>query len=142
MVWPSREKATVTVLGGTLDLPVRPPNGADGLLLPLPELATAAPEPTTAVGPGVVRIDRIGLELGTEGSFGCRIEDDDPLSAAVETRQTQSLARDTWRIRIETETRLSCTYDAFELRAAMRAWEGDVELCHRTWNCSIPRDFA
>jgi predicted acyl esterase len=142
MVWPSRENATVTIFGGTLDLPVRPPNAADALLPPLPMPETAAPEPTTVVRPGVVRIDWIGLELGTEGNFQCHIEDDDPLSAVTEMRQMQTISRDGWRTRIETRMRMSCTYDAFVLRATMQAWEGDVEVCRREWDRSVPREFV
>ena len=92
--------------------------------------------------PGVVRIDRIGFELGTEGSFWCHVEDDDPLSAVTEMRYTQTISRDAWRTRIETQLRMSCTYDAFLLQAAMRAWEGDVQVCRREWDESVPRDFA
>jgi predicted acyl esterase len=142
MVWPSRENATVTVFGGTLDLPVRPPDLADTLLPSLPKPETAPPEPVTVVSPGVVRIDRIGLELGTEGSFRCHVEDNDPLSAVTEMRYTQRISRDAWRTRIETCMRLSCTYDAFLLQAAMQAWDGDAEVCRREWATSVPRDFA
>jgi uncharacterized protein len=142
MVWPSREKATVTIFGGTLDLPVRAPKAQDASLTPLPEPETTPPEPTTVVRPGVVRIDRIGLELGTEGNFQSHIEDDDPLSAVAEMQQTQSISRDAWQVRIETQMRMSCTYDAFMLRATMQAWEGALEVCRREWNCSIPRDFV
>jgi putative CocE/NonD family hydrolase len=142
MIWPSREKATVTVFGGMLYLPVRPPNAQDALLPPLPGPETAPPEPVTAVRPGVVRIDRIGLELGTEGDFESHIEEDDPLSAVAEMRLTQSISRDAWRVRIETSLRLSCTYDAFVLRATMQAWDGDSEVCRREWDCTVPRDFV
>jgi uncharacterized protein len=142
MIWPSREKATVTVFGGTLDLPVRPPNAQDALLPPLPGPETAPPEPVTAVRPGVVRIDRIGLELGTDGDFQSHIEEDDPLSAVAEMRFTQTISRDAWHVRIETSLRLSCTYDAFVLRAIMQAWDGDLEVCRREWDCSVPRDFV
>ena len=60
MVWPSRENATVTVFGGTLDLPVRPPNAADALLpsLPEPETALARADHGRASGGGTDRPDR------------------------------------------------------------------------------------
>jgi hypothetical protein len=141
MIWPSPEAATVTVYGGSVDLPVRPPSVADAALVPLPGPETAPPEPVTAVREGVVRIDRIGLELGTESSFTAHVEDHDPLSAVLEMRQTQTVARGEWRIRIETETQLSCTHDAFVARATMSAWEGDVTVCRRAWDSEIPRDF-
>jgi hypothetical protein len=140
MIWPSPERATVTVFGGTLDLPVRQPD--DALLPAMPPPETAAPEPTSVPQPGVVRIDRIGLELGGDASFKSHIEVDDPLSAVLEMRQTQTISRDSWRTRIDTETRLSCTRDTFTLRAMMRAWDGDTEVCHRTWDREIPRDFV
>jgi uncharacterized protein len=142
MIWPSRENATVTVFGGALDLPVRPPTAADALLPSLPEPETAQPERTTLVRPGVVRIDRMGLELGTEGSFKFHIEEDDPLSAVAEMRQSQTVSRDAWRTRIETQMRMSCTFDAFMLRATMRAWERDFEVCRREWDYSVPRNFV
>src|SRR5260370_11289431 len=36
MIWPSAEKATLMILGGTLDLPVRPSQAMDALVSPLP----------------------------------------------------------------------------------------------------------
>jgi putative CocE/NonD family hydrolase len=140
MVWPTPEKATLAILGGTLDLPVRPPRDIHALpLLPDPEMAP--PEQSTVIRPGVVRIDRIGLELGAERKSTFHIEEDDPLSAVAELWRAETISRDAWRIRIETLTRLSCTKDAFLLQATLRAHEGTTEVCHREWDCSIPRDF-
>jgi uncharacterized protein len=140
MVWPAPETATLTVFGGTLDLPVRPPRDIDALPL-LPDPETAPPEQSTLIRPGVVRIDSIGLELGAERKSRFQIEKDDPLSAFAELWRADTIARDAWRIRIETLIRLSCTKDAFLLQATLRAHEGANEVCHREWDCSIPRDF-
>jgi uncharacterized protein len=140
MVWPTPDKATLTILGGTLDLPVRPPRDIDALPL-LPDPETAPPEQSTVIRPGVVRIDRIGLELGAERKSTFHIEEDDPLSAVAELWRAETISRDAWRIRIETLTRLSCTKDAFRLQATLRAQDGTNEVCHREWDCSIPRDF-
>ena len=139
MIWPPPENATVTVFDGMIELPVRAAAGSDALLPMLPEPETAAPERITELGQGVVRIDRLGLELGTESSFDASISEDDPLSAVVEMRQSQSVSRGAWRTRIETLTRMSCTRDAFQLRASMRAFEDDIEVCHREWDRSVPR---
>jgi hypothetical protein len=127
-------------LGGTLDLPVRPPRNIDALP-PLPDPETAPPEQSTVIRPGVVRIDRIGLELGAERKSTFHIEEDDPLSAVAELWRADTISRDAWRIRIETLIRLSCTKDAFLLQATLRVQEGASEVCHREWDCSIPRDF-
>jgi hypothetical protein len=86
-----------------------------------------------------VRIDRLGLELGTDGSFESQIDEDDPLSAVVEMRQSQTISRGTWRTRIETKMSMSCTRDAFLLRATMRASEGDTDVCSREWDYSVLR---
>ena len=102
----------------------------------------ALPEPSTVLRPGVVRIDRIGLELGKESKLTFQVEGDSPLSAVPERLRTDTISRDTWRVRIETLTRLSCTKDAFLLRATLRVQEGPHEVCHREWDRSIPRDFC
>ena len=144
MIWPSPEKATVLISGGTLDLPVRPPHAGDALLSPLPGPESAPPEKPTIIRHGgvrVERIDRIGLELATESKSRFHVEEDDPLSAAAELRRTQTMSRDAWQIRIQTQMRLSCTRNAFLLQGSLRAWEGAAEVCRREWDRSIPRDF-
>jgi uncharacterized protein len=144
MIWPSPEQATLLISGGTLELPVRPPRATDMLLSALPGPASAPPEKPTVFRRGetrIERIDRIGLELGTQGKTRYHVEEDDPLSAVAELQRTQTMARGAWQIRIETQMRLSCTRDAFLLQASLRAWEGANEVCHRDWDRSIARDF-
>jgi uncharacterized protein len=142
MIWPAPEAAMLTIFGGTLDLPVRPPQAADAALPALPDPETATPERPTVIRPGLVRIDRLGLEVGTEGKFAFDIKDDDPLSATAEMERTETIRRDAWQVRIETRMRLSCTRDAFLLQASLSAWEGADEVCHRAWDRSIPRDLV
>jgi uncharacterized protein len=142
MIWPSPESPTVTVFGGTIDLPVRPPKTSDTVLPALSGPETAPPERTTQIRPGVVGIDRLGLELGAESNFSVHIEPDDPLSAVAEMRQAQTVARNGWRTRFETLTRISCTREAFLLHATMCAWDGDIEVCRRAWDSRVPREFV
>ena len=141
MMWPSPENATVTVFGGAVELAVRPRKTPDASLPPMPDAVTASPEPVTTISPGVVRIDRIGLEVGTDSHFKFGIEGDDPLSAHAEMTQTQTLAREGWRVRIETALRMSCTRDAFVLHAMLRAWDNEKEISNREWRYDIPRDL-
>jgi len=144
MIWPSPEKATLLISGGTLDLPVRPPQATDARLKPLPDPESAPPEKPTIVRQGdmrIERIDRLGLELGTENKSRLHIEEDDPLSAVAELRRTWTMSRKAWQIRIETQMRLSCTRDVFRLQASLRAWEGGTEVCHRDWDRAIAREF-
>ena len=144
MIWPSPEKATLLISGGTLDLPVRPSRATDALLSPLPGPESAPPEKPTIIRHGdmqIERIDRIGLELGTESKSRFHVEEDDPLSAMAELRRTWTMSREAWQIRIETQMRLSCNRDAFLLQGSLRAREGANEVCRREWDRSIPRDF-
>ncbi len=92
------------------------------------------------VGPGIRRIDRLGLELGSEGQSHWQVDDDDPSSAVAELRRADTIARGSWKIRIETSLRLSCTREAFLVRASLRAHEGAREVCVRTWDRRITRD--
>jgi hypothetical protein len=89
----------------------------------------------------IERIDRIGLELGAKGKWRYHVEEDDPLSAVAELQRTQTMSRDAWQIRIETQMRLSCTRDAFLLEASLRAYEGEQQLCRRDWDRAFARDF-
>ena len=140
MVWPTPAKPTVTLFGGTLDLPIRTAKGIDQLP-PMLEPEMASPERPTVLRPGVVYLDRIGLESGTESRSTLQIADDDPLSAVAELARIDTVARGAWRVRVETEIRLSCTRDSFLLHATLRAQEGLNEVCHREWDRSIPRDL-
>ncbi|MBV9833574.1 MAG: CocE/NonD family hydrolase, partial [Alphaproteobacteria bacterium] len=140
MVWPAPQIATVTVLGGTLALPVRPVREQNVPPLPPPEMA--APERTTKVSPGVVRIDRLGLQLGSHYDFKSKLDDGDPLSAMIEMRRRDTIARDGWRVRIDTSTRMTCTRDAFLLAATLEAWEGDEQVLRRRWDRVVPRDLV
>jgi len=143
MIWPSPETATLRILGGTLDLPVRPPQTSDALLRPLPDPETAVPEIPTIFRRDdmrIERIDRIGLELGTRSASRFHVDEEDPLSAAAELQRTLTMARDAWQVRIETRMRLSCTRDLFLLQGSLRAWEGAKEVCRREWDRAIPRD--
>ena len=145
MIWPSPQTATVRIFGGTLDLPQRLPNPADATLAPFPEPETASPEKPTILhrdGVRIERIDRIGLELGTQWKTQYHVEENDPLSAAAELQNIQTMSRDGWQIRVETRMRLSSTRDAFLLQGGLRAFAGANEVCRRDWDRSIPRDFS
>jgi hypothetical protein len=145
MIWPSPETATVRIFAGTLDLPQRPPNVADVRLSPFPEPETASPEKPTVFhrdGVRIERIDRIGLELGTQYKTQYHIEENDPLSAVAELSNIQTLSRNEWQIRVETQLRLSSTGGAFLLQGSLRAFEGTNEVHRREWDRSIPRDSS
>ena len=144
MIWPSLETANVEIFAGTLDLPQRSPNVADAKLTPFSEPETASPEKPTIFrrdGMRIERIDRIGLESSTKDKTEYRVEENDPISAVAELSHTQTLSRNEWQIRVETQMRLASTGNAFLLQGSLRAFEGANEVCRRDWDRSIPRDF-
>jgi len=49
-------------------------------------------------------------------------------------RNIQTLSRDKWQIRVETQLRLSATGNAFLLQGSLRAFDSASEVCHRDWN--------
>jgi hypothetical protein len=141
LMWPAPAPATITLYGGSLSLPVRPPKPADARLPPLPAAETAAPDPVTTKDDGVQRIERIGLDVSSTGSSSYHIRDEDPLSAVAELQRIDTVARGEWRVRIETQLRVSCDRDSFKVQARLRAWHGDAQMCDRAWNPSVPRDL-
>ena len=141
---PVRRRRPCRIFAGTLDLPQRSPNVADAKLAPFPEPETAAPEKPTILhrdGVRIERIDRIGLDLGTQWQSQYHVEDNDPLSAVAELNNIQTVSRNEWQIRVETQMRLSSTGKAFHLEGSLHAFEGANEVCRRDWDRSIPRDF-
>jgi len=141
LMWPTPGPATITLYGGSLSLPVRPLKPVDALLRSLPAVETAEPELVTETEAGTQRIERIGLEIASTGESHYGIKDDDPLTAVAEVRRTDAVSRGEWKIRVETQLRVSCSNDAFRLQARLRAWHRDAEVCDRAWDHSIPRDL-
>jgi hypothetical protein len=141
MVWPAPERATVTILSGALELPVRP--AVAETLRGLPPVETAPPERPRQVKPGVMVWDQLdGLEIGNAWHWEQELTKSDPLSAAIAMRRTCIAARGSWRTRVETTMRMSGTREAFRLEASLAAFEGEDEVCRRTWDRTIPRDLV
>ena len=93
-------------------------------------------------GAALAEIEAIGLSIGHHMVKTFRIGETDPLSARGELRQRTILKRDDWSIRIETNTCLTATAEAFRFVATLRAYEGDAEVFKRDWDEAIPRDLV
>src|SRR5579883_2281024 len=141
IVWPAPEVATVTIAGGALDLPER--SAEDQAIPPMPPPDSAPREPITRPRPGVVRFDRIGLETETHRHFRFELADpEDPLSAVAEMQKTEIVRRDGWSTKVDASMRMTCTREDFRVRASIRAFDGDTEVCQRDWDTSIPRKLT
>ena len=171
VVWPSPAAVRLTLFtgGSALELPVRPPNAADGRLRPFDE-AEGARGPTVSAlqpvrvrrtierGPGDelistiategsepetashVRLDAIDLAVEQWSRRRYRIYADDPLSARAEVAHRIGLRRGAWQVRVESLVEMWATRETFELRGWVEAREGDDVVGTRRWEASIPRD--
>ncbi len=165
IIWPAPHDATVTVSSGGLTLPARPPRAEDDIVrLPPPESAPPARKTVLREGasiretgrdigtgerfwravetPSRMRIEAIGTEMEGESRTECRIRDDDPLSARMETARWHSVRRGA----VETRTRLHATMRAtaaeFVVETTLEAFDGEALVCRRDWREAIRRDLA
>ena len=168
VAWPAPEPVTLTVDVGetSLELPIRAPRPEDAELRPFAEPEHAEPQAMEKIVPGkeywrviqdlgkdthVVEIaDGAGtfhlvendLTVTNQGYETYSIADNDYASLTGEVRWENGLARDDWRVRTLTVTKLTSDAQAFHIQARVQAWEGD-ELAHdETWDETIPRHLV
>lgn len=159
-IWPSPERAAVTITGGTLTLPLRPLTGGDEWTFSDPEGAT--PWDTETLRPadarrrverdadGTVRVivendfgalrDRAhGLENDSRMAEIWSIHPDSPLSARADIEWHQAGGRGEWRWRSVVTSRMESDADSFTLTARLEAFEGDICIFCRDFGQVLPR---
>jgi hypothetical protein len=164
-VWPSPEQVTLTIHDGRLELPVRgrqaddgenpfePAEGAEPLEVEIePRRGHAVIERDLATGrstyvsrrgyPSLLRFAKSGLEYGDSAVDTYVVVGDDPLSAEVVCERTVVIARDGWRTRTETRSRMTSSLDSFFLVNTVEAYEGTAQVFAKTWSATIPRDLV
>ena len=166
LVWPSPELVTLGVYTGAsaLRLPVRAPIAVEAEPSPFDEPETveqAQPERVRTGGGstsvrrdldtghvelrwqrnmGVVRLASRGLDLGAKDLDLFSITEGDPLSVVLRSERTATLARGSWRIRVETVSTMTGDAEAFHLTNAVEAYEGEARVFTKSWTRRIPRD--
>ena len=164
MVWPSPEPVVLTVHGGRLELPVRPPPPEDAQLGDLGEPTWGREAPVTVLRPGhwgreittdamtgttrvtntvegpLNRQDRIGRALAVTGFDRSTIVAGDPAATIAESRRAFEIVRDGSTIRVSADVRLAGTRDDFVLDIAMAGSQDDEPVFDRTWHVTIPRE--
>jgi uncharacterized protein len=168
-LWPSPERATITVMTGgasTLGLPVRAPRPEDDALAPLGPPETAPPLAfewlrQRAPRQDVTRDDATGtveyamsrdffgakrlpsgLEYHDHDPVTLSIVDGDPLSAKVECGRRIEIRRGDWRTRIEVRSVMTADADDFHVSSVVDAYEGDTRVHTRAFAHQIPRDHC
>ena len=157
MIWPSPEPATLTLTGGSLDLPVRTKRAeADEVVFPEAEgakhLRLRAIRPESHVRRSEVDQRSGVVSLIIEDDFGeaenfdhggiagsvarerWDIHPDDPLSARGEVHWTEVIERDHRRLRTEARCKMWSDATHFHLTARIEAFESEREV--------YSRDFA
>jgi putative CocE/NonD family hydrolase len=168
--WPSPERVTLTLHtagDSRLELPVRAPRANEpkpepfappesGVPLELETLpgeiregrrvsrdvAAGRSELRLYQDSPSVRIVETGTELAWQNEDTYSIVDGDPLSAAITCRSSIQMGRDGWRTRIETESTMTATRDAFLVTNSVEAFEGDTRVFARSTERAIPRDLG
>ena len=163
-IWPSPEPVTLTVDGGTLELPVRGTSPLDAAL-PVwgePESGAGLAKEYSHQGAtgrvvhhdlsaGAVDVEfpwidhrhvivDSGTLLAEHNVVHYRLTEGKPLSAAVGCAVDVELERGDWRTRVEVRGEMTCTADSFLLTAQLDAFEDGVRRFARTWTHEIPRD--
>jgi uncharacterized protein len=165
--WPSPEEVILTVIGGSLQLPVRAPRPEDDDLRPFEEPEHSAPLDVDELEPGpegrtirrdfatglveqsfdwglggIARLVPIDLETSDSSHAVYSIRDDDPLSAAVYFNAASGMARGDWRTVSEVTSAMTCDRDSFHVAMRLEVREGDEQVFEREWKLSFPRDHV
>ncbi len=162
-LWPSPKPATVTILQGSLDLPVHQ-GSASEWVPPGPEgaqpwahrvlragkttrkIETDLITGTTAL---VIRDDlgdaenlTHGLCTGETMSELWQVHPDDPLSARAVHTWEQRLSRAGWSVRTQVQAEMTATANHLRLTAHLTAWQGDEIIFQREFDETVERRFV
>jgi uncharacterized protein len=163
-VWPSPEPVRLALTQGALSLPVHEGSARDEWTFPAPEMARGWRHQVLKPGHAARRIEvdlltgRISLIVEDEGAE-CEnldhglvtretmrevwsIHPDDPASAEVTVRWTQSLGRGDWRVHTDAQARMWCDATHLHFEAELAATEGAEEVFRRRWQDRVERRFV
>jgi uncharacterized protein len=166
-LWPSPEEVTLTVHGGSLELPVRPPRAEDDRLPAFGEPEHSAPLEIEEKEPGPVahtlrrdlatgRVEKVfdwdlggslrlvDADLETSDASHCvySIVDGDPLSANVEFRASSGMGRGGWSMLSEVTSSMTSDRDDFHVHTHLDVSENGEQIFSRDWSFTIPRDHV
>ena len=163
-LWPVAERATLTLLQGTLELPLH--QGSTGDEWQFEEAEGAEPWGARPLRPplydkqivtdltsgeislilnddhGLNQDPVHGLRSGSTTREVWRIHPDDPLCASADTHWTQELSRGDWSIRTETTARMWSDADTYYLTGRLEAYDGDALIYQRDVETTVARDFT
>lgn len=165
-IWPSRERATVTIdtVESALTVPIRFA-GDEPLAQGFPEAQIARGESCETLTPGKAFAERTydpdtGVMEYTRSAddesmfrtpsgftFGGRkltryvIDENDPLSARMESDRNSVFMRDDWKIETRMRSVMTCTFDDFVVTTDTEVLENGREIHRESCTDTIPRCF-
>ena len=165
LIWPAPERASVTLMAGSLALPHRqqlaerdewvfePPQSAPPWqhenLWPTASTREIIDDAETGAVTTLIENDfgedrdlEHGLISGSKVTERWSIKPDDPLSAQGEIHWLQTTARDNWVIKTEAIATMHCDRDFFYLRASLQAWENGELVFKRGYDDQIARQYV
>jgi uncharacterized protein len=160
-LWPSAEAATLTLLNGSLDLPIHAGVVGDEWVPPVAEGATPWAHRVLRKPHAARRVERDlitgnvalvveddtglvenlshGLITGERMAERWSIRPDDPLSAEAFFEFNQSLARGNWSVRTNGWARMTGNKEALIMTAHLEAWDGETRVFVRDWQQEVAR---
>ncbi len=166
-VWPSPATVTLTITCGAasaLELPVRTPRAEDAELpafeppewSPPPDMTPLPPAPSGRridIEPSTGRREIVsdfdffgarrmadGLEYRESAQDRFAVVPGDPLSAEARSRWRIEIGRGKWQTRVETESSMTATQDAFLITNQLDAYEGEERMFSAARSTRIDRD--
>jgi putative CocE/NonD family hydrolase len=162
-LWPSPAPATLTISGGSLDLPVHR-GSANEWLPPAPEGAQPWAHKVLRAGKTTRKIETDliagtaslvihddlgdaenlthGLCTGETMSELWEVHPHDPLSARAVHTWEQRLSRRDWAVRTQAQCEMTATASHLRMTARLTAWEGDEIIFQREFDESVERRFV
>jgi hypothetical protein len=151
--WPSPRPVTLTVFGGSLELPVRRPRREDASVSFGPPV-TAPPLPVEILRPATARrgVDSLvedtawrqpdGLTYDFSSLTRWWLDPADPLSARIECQRRIGVSRDGWSTLVEATGKLTSSAETFHVETGVLAHAGEERVFERAWRFDIPRDLV
>ena len=162
-VWPSPQAGTLTLMGGTLDLPVHQGAGAEWAPPPaehashwkykvLRQGKTTRKIETDLISGKVALVihDDLGdaenlahgLQTGETMTELWEVHPDNPLSARAVHTWEQRLSRGDWQVRTKVWAEMTATESHLQLQARLTAYEGDTKVFEREFDDKVVRSFV
>ncbi len=163
-IWPSPAPVVLTIVSGSLDLPVRPAAIGDEWRFEAPEGAESwrihrrregdskrRREENLGEGTSVMIMENDhgevedldhGLRSGSRSSERWTIAKDDPLGARADIEWETSMGRGDWIVSTRCRASMRATETHFLVSASLAAWENGKEVFSKTMEDAIERDCA